>query len=161
MENKQGHVIDIAFEHEEDARAVPEAMVEERLLRILDALGVDKPVEFSVTFVDDKEIHRLNQAYRHIDRPTDILTFVQADDHSFPGMPAEPVTVLGDMVISLSSMRANAAAFGCSADEELLRLLVHGVLHLLGYNHETNDFQTEPMLIKQERIVTQLKGSKV
>lgn len=149
------NVIDVSFEHPEDEKAVGEEEVERRLGRILPALGVKPPVEFSVSFVDDERIHALNKQWRHVDRPTDILTFVQADDASFPGFPGEEKT-LGDMVISLSSMRENAEAFGVSEDEELWRLLVHGTLHLLGYDHATDDVEKEPMLQKQEALLVSL-----
>ena len=158
--SKVAHIIDISYEDTSEEKRIDEQVVEGRLYRILDALGVDTPVEFSVSFVDDDAIHQLNKQYRDIDRPTDILTFVQEDDQSFPGMPAEEARVLGDMVISLSSMRSNAEAYGVSEDEELYRLLVHGVLHLLGENHETNDVGKEPMLQKQERLLAQLRGTR-
>jgi probable rRNA maturation factor len=94
------------------------------------------------------------------DEPTDILTFVQTDgDVSFPDERGEGCArVLGDMVISLTSMNRNAEQFGVSPDEELYRLLIHGTLHLLGGDHKTND-PKEPMLQKQEAILRALKGS--
>ena len=57
------------------------------------------------------------------------------------------------MFISMDAMRRNAAEFSVSEDEELFRLLVHGILHLQGYDHKTNDFSSEPMLIRQEEII--------
>ena len=53
-------------------------------------------------------------------------------------------------------MRRNAASFSVSEEEELRRLLVHGILHLLGYDHATNDFASEPMLMKQEKMMADL-----
>lgn len=157
---EDSHIIDISYEDEGESKTIDEEVVRQRLLKILDALDVKEPVEFSVTFVDDQAIHELNKTYRNIDRPTDILTFVQADDDTFPDMDDDGAKVLGDMVISLSSMRENARAFSVSEDEELYRLLVHGVLHLLGYNHETNDVEKEPMLQKQEALLVKLGGKK-
>ena len=63
---------------------------------------------------------------------------------------------LGDVFISLDSMRRNAESFGVDEDEELKRLLVHGILHLEGYDHSSNDFASEPMLIRQEKIMKEL-----
>ena len=63
---------------------------------------------------------------------------------------------LGDVFISIESMNRNAASLGVDENEELRRLLVHGILHLRGMDHGTNDFSTEPMLIEQERIMKEL-----
>ena len=158
--NTSGHIIDIRYEDSSEKKRIDEEVVEAHLGKILDALGVKDPVEFSVSFVDDEAIHKLNKQYRGIDRPTDILTFVQEDDKSFPGMPAEQARVLGDMVISLGSMQQNAEAFGVSESEELYRLLIHGVLHLLGENHQSNEVEKEPMLQKQEALLVKLGGKK-
>jgi probable rRNA maturation factor len=154
------HVIDVSYQNEQDEAAVPPDLVEGRLLAILDAIGIKENVEFSVTFVDDESIKDLNRTYRDKDEPTDILTFVQSDgDVAFPDARAsEHARMLGYMVISLTSMRANADRFGVSPDEELYRLLVHGVLHLLGGDHKTND-PSEPMLQKQEAILRVLRGA--
>lgn len=153
------HIIDIAVEDEDPQFTVDEEVVRDRLLKILDALEVKKPVEFSVTFVDDDAIRKLNKQYRDKDEATDILSFVQADNKDDVAWPQEEeeANVLGDMVISLSSMRRNSERFGVSEDEELHRLLVHGVLHLLGWNHATNDVEQEPMLQKQEALLKKVR----
>ena len=117
---------------------------------ILGYLGEDG--EFSVHFVTDDEIKALNRDYREKDEPTDILTFRILDGEEFPSFPGEEKE-LGDMFISMDAMRRNAAEFSVSEDEELFRLLVHGILHLQGYDHKTNDFSSEPMLIRQEEII--------
>ena len=117
---------------------------------ILSYLGEDG--EFSVHFVTDEEIQALNRDYRGKDEPTDILTFRILDGEEFPSFPGEEKE-LGDMFISMDAMRRNAAEFSVSPDEELFRLLLHGVLHLEGYDHQTNDFSSEPMLMRQEEII--------
>ena len=154
------HVIDVSYQNEQDEASVPPDVVRKRLRAILDEIGVAENVEFSVTFADDRYIQNLNKTYRMKDEPTDILTFVQTDgDISFPDERKEGCArVLGDMVISLTSMNRNAEQFGVSPDEELYRLLIHGTLHLLGGDHKTND-PKEPMLQKQEAILRALKGS--
>ncbi len=122
-----------------------------KLERILSYLGETR--DFSVTFVSDEEIRSLNKDYRDIDSPTDILTFRLADgDDFFPSQDEE----LGDIFISIDSMKRNADDLGVDYMEELERLLLHGVLHLRGLDHKTNDFLTEPMLIEQERILKEL-----
>ena len=111
--------------------------------------------DFSVTFVTDSEIQELNKEYREIDAPTDILTFRLDDTPSFPiSFEDEDVDFLnneemGDIFISLDTMRRNAEEFGVREEEELSRLLLHGILHLRGLDHKTNDFEKEEMLKEQ------------
>ena len=117
---------------------------------------------FSVTFVTDNEIQELNREYREIDAPTDILTFRLDDAPSFPiSFEEEDVDFLnneemGDIFISLDTMRRNAEEFGVKNEEELSRLLLHGILHLRGLDHKTNDFEKEEMLKEQEEVLTKL-----
>lgn len=128
------------------------SLVEESLDSFLSYL--DEKRDFSVTFVTDEEIQELNREYRDIDSPTDILTFRLSDgDDDFPQYDDE----LGDIFISLESMKRNAESFGVENSDELRRLLLHGILHLRGMDHATNDFTFEPMLIEQERILSLLK----
>ncbi len=128
--------------------------VESKLDAILEYLGEKR--DFSVTFVSDDEIKELNSTYRSVDSPTDILTFRLADgDDDFP----LPEDELGDIFISPESCRRNAEEFGVEYHDELERLLLHGVLHLRGWDHETNDFSTEPMLIEQEKILSLLRNA--
>ncbi len=126
---------------------------EKKLGRILKYLGEER--DFSVTFVTDNEIRALNKKYRDIDAPTDILSFRLADGEDFFPSPDEE---LGDIFISIDSMKRNADELGVDYNEELERLLLHGVLHLRGMDHKTNDFSTEPMLIEQERILGEMNG---
>ena len=118
--------------------------------------------DFSVTFVTDNEIQELNREYREIDAPTDILTFRLDDAPSFPiSFEEDDVDFLnneemGDIFISLDTMRRNAEEFGVKNEEELSRLLLHGILHLRGLDHKTNDFAKEEMLKEQEEVLTKL-----
>ena len=118
--------------------------------------------DFSVTFVTDNEIQELNREYREIDAPTDILTFRLDDAPSFPiSFEEEDVDFLnneemGDIFISLDTMRRNAEEYGVKNEEELSRLLLHGILHLRGLDHKTNDFEKEEMLKEQEEVLTKL-----
>ena len=118
--------------------------------------------DFSVTFVTDNEIQELNREYREIDAPTDILTFRWDDSPSFPiSFEEEDVDFLnneemGDIFISLDTMRRNAEEFGVREEEELSRLLLHGILHLRGLDHKTNDFEKEEMLKEQEDVLAKL-----
>lgn len=106
--------------------------------------------ELSILFCDNAFIQILNSKYRMIDAPTDVLSFALGDLYS----PAEGVQrfTAGDIVISLDMLAHNAETFNVSVDEELRRLLVHGILHLTGMDHATNS-PSEEMLQLQERIL--------
>jgi probable rRNA maturation factor len=110
-------------------------------------LGIDG-WELSVLFCADPFITALNKQYRGIEAPTDVLSFSQEDAH-----------IAGDIVISVDTLARNAREFKVPADEELKRLLVHGILHLAGYDHGENTLcvplQSE-MLALQERVLTEL-----
>jgi probable rRNA maturation factor len=162
-------IIDISYEDERFREIAPEELVLSRLQKILAELGKEG-CEFSVSFVSDDSIQELNKTYRGKDDPTDILSFVQQDDvqdFDWPDLEYEEGeegedgnTILGDMVISLDALQRNAQSFTVSSDEELFRLLIHGILHLLGGDHESND-ESEPMLIQQEEILSRLGGKKL
>lgn len=120
---------------------------------ILSYLGEDG--DFSLHFISDDEMRELNSQYRGKDEPTDILTFAINDGDAFPSFEGEEKE-LGDIFISIDSMNRNADSLSVDRSEELRRLLVHGILHLCGMDHSTNDFSSEPMLMKQERIMAEL-----
>ena len=136
-----------------EGEGIDEKSIESAVSQILSYLDADG--DFSIHFVTDDGIRALNREYRDKDEATDILTFALSDGEAFPEIEGEEKE-LGDIFISLESMRRNAASFSVSEEEELRRLLVHGILHLLGYDHATNDFASEPMLIKQEKMMDDL-----
>ena len=118
--------------------------------RVLETLGL-KNWEVSVLFCTNKYIKTLNAQYRETDKATDILSFPQGDEG--PGGQY----LAGDIVISLDALEENATFFKVSEDEELRRLLIHGILHLYGYDHATNS-KGEPMLKLQEEILAGAGG---
>ena len=138
---------------DDETNSIDIEMVDELIGKILSYLN--ETGDFSLHFVSDEEIRNLNRDYRGIDDPTDILTFAINDGEAFPQFDEEEKE-LGDVFISIESMNRNAASLGVDENEELRRLLVHGILHLRGMDHGTNDFSTEPMLIEQERIMKEL-----
>ena len=112
--------------------------------------------ELSILLCNDKFIADLNARYRNKPEPTDILTFSLNTTIEKEGKTRlQTVFLPGDIVISLETLRENAKYFQTTEDEELRRLIIHGILHLDNMNHETND-KTEPMLELQERILTRL-----
>ena len=96
-----------------------------------------RALELSVILTDDAAIHRLNRDYRQSDRPTNVLSFAQRDGAAWPVAGSEPV-LLGDVVVALQTVSAEAAAGDRRLGDHLSRVVVHGVLHLLGYDHETD-----------------------
>ena len=108
-------------------------------------------VELSIALVSLAEMTELNGRYREKEGPTDVLSF-PCDDPCAVVEPGEPVA-LGDVVIAPEVAEAQAAEYGHSVEEELNLLLVHGVLHLLGYNHESDE--DAAVMQARERAVLQ------
>ena len=104
--------------------------------------------EISVMLTDDSQIQKLNSHYRQTDKPTDVLAFAMRE-----GIDGELHSeLLGDVVISLATAKRQADENDYTLDAELARLTVHGVLHLLGYHHQTQD-EEEIMFEIQKRIL--------
>jgi len=119
-----------------------------RLLRALDL----RHGELSLLLVSDGEMRRLNRRWRGRDRPTDVLAFAQAE-----GPGGAPDGMLGDVVISVDTARRQAAERGETLGREAERLLVHGVLHLLGYDHERSTAEARRMQ-RRERALVRVLG---
>jgi probable rRNA maturation factor len=118
--------------------------------RLLALLGID--AELSIVLVDDTEMRRLNARYRRIDEPTDVLAFAMREGD---GADVHP-DVLGDVVISLDTAARQAAARGAAPADEVRVLLTHGVLHLLGYDHERSPAEARRMFARQRQLLRQL-----
>jgi len=125
-------------------------LVEPFVIRVLERLDIDN-WELSILFCNDAFIAELNKKYREIDGPTDVLSFEQGDEY----IDDNDITWFnaGDIVISIDSLIKNAEQFSVSLNNELKRLLVHGVLHLDGMDHENNDPDQE-MLEFQEHLLS-------
>jgi probable rRNA maturation factor len=104
---------------------------------------------FNVIIVDNEYIHKLNRDYRNIDRPTDVITFALEDNGK---IELEGGRVLGDIYISIDKAKEQAKEYNHSLKRELSFLMVHGFLHLLGYDH-MNEEDEKVMFDKQERIL--------
>lgn len=91
-----------------------------------------KNVMFNVIIIDDDHIHKINKTYRNIDRPTDVITFALEDDKQ---IDTPEIRVLGDIYISYDKVISQAKEYGHSKKRELCFLGIHGLLHLLGYDH--------------------------
>lgn len=108
--------------------------------------------ELSLTFVDNETIHEINQEYRGVDRPTDVISFALEEGEELEIVGADLPRVLGDIIISVPKAREQAEEYGHSFMRELGFLAVHGFLHLLGYDHETDE-EEALMFRKQEEIL--------
>lgn len=142
-------MFDIYYESEDFKLDAPEDVVTSILEYGEKKLNMNG--NFSFSFVDSQEIQSLNRDYRAKDEVTDILTFSQEDGEEFPSFTDEKE--YGDVFINLDRMKENAHEFSSSEREELLRLCLHGLLHLTGHDHATNDFEKEEMLILQEQLL--------
>jgi metalloprotein, YbeY/UPF0054 family len=118
-------------------------------------LGISPHAEVGVIFADDAYIRGLNREYRGIDAATDVLSFAldEGEEPMVSGGPEE--TLLGDIIISLETAGRQAEEFGHSLEREVAYLTVHGMLHLVGYDHEEEEDRTA-MRRQEENILSQL-----
>lgn len=122
--------------------------------RCLELEGVDESrTEISVSFVEAEEIKRLNAEYRQVDSVTDVLSFPQFDDMS--DIPEEGEICLGDVVICRQRAEEQAEEFGHSFEREIIYLFTHSILHLLGYDHMTDEDKSE-MRAREEEVMEYL-----
>lgn len=119
-------VLDYALEHEKVEKAI-----------------------FSIIFVDDEEIHEINRNYRNVDRVTDVISFAFEDNEN---IMYNGIRMLGDIYICIPQMKRQALEYGHSEKRELSFLAVHGLLHLLGYDHMTEEDE-KVMFSLQELIL--------
>ena len=114
----------------------------------------DTECEVSLSFVTDGEIREINKSFRGIDKATDVLSFPQIDyDNDDEAMTNEKgEIVLGDIIISLDTAKRQAEEYGHSLNREICFLTVHSMLHLLGYDHMTEEDEKE-MFDKQKAIL--------
>ncbi len=123
-----------------DARAVKRVAAQ-----LLAAVG-RRDASLSISFVGDEEIARINAEHRGKDRPTDVLSFPLEPD---PTMPGEEL--LGDVVISVPTALRQAAGYDAPLQREVERLLIHGLLHVLGHDHEEAD-ERDAMIAEERRL---------
>ena len=138
------------------------ALIRKVIRTALAAEGVDFPCEVDVLLTDDAGIHQINKDMRDVDRATDVLSFPEfeltpgqlpAPEDADPGTGLLP---LGDMAISMEHVAAQAKEFGHSGRRELCYLVVHSVLHLLGYDHLDEGPMKAQMRQREEAILAQL-----
>ncbi len=147
--------MDILISDEQDEVVIAESiriLLEDVARECLTVEGVGTDYEVSITFVDDKEIKRLNKIYRDVDSSTDVLSFpIYDEDEDVPYTP-----LLGDIVISLATAKRQSKEFGHSLEREIAYLTAHSMFHLLGYDHLDEQEKLE-MREKEKQAMKNLK----
>ena len=152
--------MEIIISKEPETINIDESFIEDikRAVETIGELYDVKDSEVSITLTDDKTIHELNRDYRGIDRPTDVLSFAfrESDEPEIISDDIdEAIDTLGDIIISVERAKNQAEDYGHSLRREIVFLTVHGMLHLLGYDHMEEADRLE-MEKEQEYIMSQL-----
>ncbi|KYD12341.1 rRNA maturation RNase YbeY [Parageobacillus sp. VR-IP] len=131
-------------------------MIERLLNHAAEIEGVPQGAEVSVSFVDNERIRIINRDYRGKDQPTDVISFAleEKGEGEIEIIGADIPPLLGDIIISIPKAKEQAEEYGHSFMRELGFLAVHGFLHLLGYDHQTEE-EEKTMFSKQEEILKQ------
>ena len=107
----------------------------------------------SIIFVNEEEIRKINFQYRGLDKVTDVISFAFEDNEEVAFLEAR---MLGDIYVCISKMQEQAKLYNHSEKRELSFLVVHGLLHLLGYDHTKSIIEEQKMFAKQEQILNEL-----
>ncbi len=129
----------------------------ETLKKVIDIALKEEKVKnayFNIIFVDNNEIHKINKEYRNIDKETDVISFALEDDDTYPDMGFR---MLGDIYISVDRIKSQALDYGHSELREMCFLAVHGLLHLLGYDH-TKSLEDEKIMFGKQDIILEKAG---
>ena len=121
---------------------------------VLASEGVAREVEISLSYVDEDEMHELNREWRGIDRATDVLSF-ECDSAFDEDIPVDEIVELGDVILAPEVIVRQAPGFGNSAADECRLMFVHGLLHLLGYDHIEDD-EAEVMEAREDALLREL-----
>ncbi len=138
-------MVEVGISKQGAAKKVPVRRLKKAARRILGLLHQDG-VELSLALVGDEEIRKLNARYRNKNGPTDVLSF-PSKEHLPPGEK-----ILGDVVISVEQANRQAKKRGKALDEEMETLLIHGILHILGYDHERSKKEATIMWGLEKKI---------
>ncbi len=137
-----------------------EHLPEEWLYRLVEetlaAGGINSPVELSLVITNNRKMRQLNRKFRGIDRTTDVLSFALTEDNTPFPMPPDSPLYLGEVIISYPQAVKQAEEYHHPVPKEIALLIIHGVLHLLGYDHEEPE-QERRMRALEERILSQME----
>jgi probable rRNA maturation factor len=143
----------VCIHNRQRAVTIHTAAVKKRVQQIMVYLGCTDQ-EISVVFGSDRLLQELNRRYRHKDRPTNVLAFPQSP--TYTGEPAS--TMLGDVIVALPTAAREAHDLQQSLEERVVYLLLHGILHLLGYDHESSAVQCRRMEALEQEVLAHLQG---
>ncbi len=146
----------ILFRNEQKKLKVNTRLLKKRIQQILENLGLQNS-EISILLVTDAKIRKLNAQYRNIDKPTDVLSFPQDND----GLDELDIHLLGDVVISVETAKRQAREHGHTFSEELTLLLIHGILHLTGLDHERSSKEAKQMRQKTNILFQEIFNKSV
>ena len=146
--------ININYRDEADKQEKNEEVIERVCQEAALVYGLGPNAEIIILLCHNEYIHELNKQYRDIDRPTDVLSFALNEGEE-DGYDGPDTALLGDIVISLDKVQEQADEYGHSFERELAYLTIHGMLHILGYDHMEPDDKAE-MRKEEEFILTRL-----
>jgi len=143
--------MEVLIKNQQKIAKIHQQRIREIIKNIIQYLKVDENTEISILFTDDKFIKSLNKKYRGINKSTDVLTFNLEDgDLKFPEVDKNKL--LGDIVVSVETAQRQANNLNHNLENELMILLTHGLLHLIGYDHE-EDRDNKIMQVKENEIL--------
>lgn len=146
--------MEIMIDNRQRSREVDLAALEDRIHRVLKDLGCAEQTELSLVVADDLQITELNERYLGRKGPTNVLAFPMAEGE-FAGLTPG---LLGDVVVSVDTAWREAAENGLDPDEHFSRLVIHGILHLMGHDHLADEEQARAMEELTERLLNASAG---
>ncbi|MDC2863365.1 MULTISPECIES: rRNA maturation RNase YbeY [unclassified Bacillus (in: firmicutes)] len=148
-----GLIIDF-FDETEEVKEEYVELIQQLVEKAAEIESVEDGAELSVTFVNNERIQEINREYRDKDQPTDVISFAMEDmgEGEMEIVGVEMPRMLGDIIISIPRAKEQAEEYGHSFDRELGFLAVHGFLHLLGYDHMTEE-EEKVMFGKQKEVL--------
>ncbi|MEH6888298.1 rRNA maturation RNase YbeY [Bacillus sp. JJ864] len=148
-----GLIIDF-FDETEEVKEEYVELIQQLVEKAAEIESVEDGAELSITFVNNERIQEINREYRDKDQPTDVISFAMEDmgEGEMEIVGVEMPRMLGDIIISIPRAKEQAEEYGHSFDRELGFLAVHGFLHLLGYDHMTEE-EEKVMFGKQKEIL--------
>ena len=143
-------------------KSIDEDQLRKAVAETLAAHGVDSPVELSVVITDDRVVQELNRTYRGVDATTDVLAFALADEsQSLPFVTApDGILHLGEVLLSYPQAERQAKERGHPLERELGLLVIHGVLHLLGYDDEDSENEQKMRAMEEKLLALIIKETK-
>lgn len=147
-------MVEISYNNIE-SEANEEEIINKVVQTVLELENIKHELEIYITLTNNEEIHKINNEYRQVDRPTDVLSFPMYEREEIPRLREEKEDdveeVLGDIIISIPKIKEQAEEYGHSYERELAYLTTHGMLHLLGYDH----------MIEEEKVIMREHEEKV